>query len=523
MFISALSTRRQRSNSSIQETIRNRINAAFSSDITYLFNSAMHVQCLTQNTRPAYIGKNRSAQLAANNDEYCTAVSLACSSQSIATIGSHNISHVNNLYSQPVPPQNHPCSTLSTPSQPFFLPGNIFKTILHAAKNKGAGINADSIDLFTTLVKCPIPSIKPDLHFIFDIIYQNKLPQCIKRYFTDIYLFCLHKDPKDATTLCHLGIPTAIRRLIPSHVACTLCDKFLSHLLLFNYAVSVPNGSNFAVKAMQLSIKKIIDCPQRSNKLPARAAIFFDLTNQFNSVSRKEFFNVIETSFPQILPLTKLFYHKANTVHHKWDNGSWCTFLMKEGVSQGCSLSPLFASFVVARLLQPIDSLLRKQAAAQLASGNPGDDGYGGISHLLGYVNEISSCVFLPNLPFICNTLKTIGAYIGCFVNSSKIRILTSCNGTSTLPLLHNTNPTLAKSISGTIAEFSTQPHPTNKSDPALPVELTTGFRLLGQPVGSPTFAKEFFSSRVSAIKNCLSALSTSITNEQTKLRLFSQ
>ena len=95
--------------------------------------------------------------------------------------------------------------------------------------------------------------------------------------------------------------------------------------------------------------------------------------------------------FPNSPPLTKLFYHEANTVHHKWDDGTWRTLLMKEGVSQGCPLSPLFASFVVARLLKPIDSLLHKQAAARLDSRDPGDDGFGDISHLLGYVNNISS------------------------------------------------------------------------------------------------------------------------------------
>jgi hypothetical protein len=145
MLIFAPSTWHQRSNSSIHKTIRDRIDAAFSGDIAYLFNSAMRVQRLKQNTRPAYIGTNRSAQLAANNDKYRTPVSLACSSQSIATIGSHNIAHVNKLYTDPVPPQNHPCTIPSTPSQPFSLPGNICKTILHAAKKKGAGINADSI------------------------------------------------------------------------------------------------------------------------------------------------------------------------------------------------------------------------------------------------------------------------------------------------------------------------------------------------------------------------------------------
>ena len=266
----------------------------------------------------------------------------------------------------------------------------------------------------------------------------------------------------------------------------------MAHLLPYNYAVGIPNGSDFVIKALQLSIERFIDRPQQSQKLPTCAAIFFDLTNQFNSISRKEFFNVISTSFPELLPLTTLFYENAGTVHHKWNDGSWRTLLMKEGVSQGCPLSPLFASFVVARLLEPIDKLLRQRASDRLASGDPGDDGFGGISHLLGYVDDISSCIYLYNLPFLCNTLKSLGASLGCFVNSSKTCILTSCNGTSPLPLLHTINPTLSTAISTTIAEFSTRPHPTDKSAPAIPVELTTGFRLLGHPVGSSTFATEF-------------------------------
>jgi hypothetical protein len=105
---------------------------------------------------------------------------------------------------------------------------------------------------------------------------------------------------------------------------------------------------------MQLSIDKYIGIPQQTNRLPTRAAIFFDLTNQFNSVAREEFKNVIVTSFPELLPLVTLFYDQPNTVHYKWNDGSWCRLLMEEGASQGCPLSPLFASFVVARLLEPI-------------------------------------------------------------------------------------------------------------------------------------------------------------------------
>ena len=140
MLIFAPSTHRQRSDTSIHNTIRDRIDAAFSGDIAFLFNSAMQVKRLTQNTRPAYIGTNRNAQLAADDDQYRKAVGLACSSQSIATIGPDNICHVNKLYTQPVPPRHHPHPDSSSPHQSFSLPGDICKTILHAAKNKGAGI-----------------------------------------------------------------------------------------------------------------------------------------------------------------------------------------------------------------------------------------------------------------------------------------------------------------------------------------------------------------------------------------------
>jgi hypothetical protein len=105
-------------------------------------------------------------------------------------------------------------------------------------------------------------------------------------------------------------------------------------------------------------VEKFISLPQSTDILPSRAAVFFDLTNQFNSVSRAVLFKV-----PKILPLTTLFYEQAGTVHHKWSDGTWHTLLMEEGVSQGCPLSPIFALLVVANLLQPLDIKLHQRAA----------------------------------------------------------------------------------------------------------------------------------------------------------------
>ena len=518
MLIFAPSTSQQRNNDSIQSCIRDRIEAAFAGDIEFLFESAMNVRRLTQNSK-ATSSSHRCAQRAADADDYRTAVARACASQTVATIGPHNIAHVKKLYTAPVPPRHHPPPTAA--HQVYSLPGNICDTIMTSKRNKGAGINSDSIDLFITLVKKAIPSTKLDIQFIFDKIYQNDIPPTITRYFTDVYLFCLHKDPADATKLRPLGIPTAIRRIIATHVARTLKSKFAAHLFPYNFAVGIEDGANFIVKAMQLAVEKYIDIPQRRDLPPTRAAVFFDLINQFNSVSREEFFHVIQDHFPEILPLTTLFYGTDMTVHHKWNDGSWRQLQMREGVSQGCPLSPLFASFVVARLLAPIDKLLKERAATRLASGDLGDDGHGGISHLLSYVDDISSCVYLPDLEFLCTTLKSQGALLGCFVNTSKTRILTSCNNTSPIDTISNTDATLGAAISRTIAAFSNKPDPDNP-DATIPVEVTNGCRLLGHPVGSADFASSFFEQCTTTVRNCISTLSDSISDPHTKLRLFS-
>ena len=68
----------------------------------------------------------------------------------------------------------HPSSFPS--HQIYSLPGNICDTIQHAARNKGAGVNADSIDLLSSLLNCSIPTITDIPQFVFDLVYMNKLP-----------------------------------------------------------------------------------------------------------------------------------------------------------------------------------------------------------------------------------------------------------------------------------------------------------------------------------------------------------
>ena len=96
-----------------------------------------------------------------------------------------------------------------------------------------------------------------------------------------------------------------------------------------------------------------------------------------------------------------------------------------------------------------------------------------------------------------------------------KTRILTSTLGhSSPLPDLHQLNPTLATSIFDTIFRYSTKTNDINILGPSLPAELTTGFRLLGSPVGSPAFTREYFNTQLLDIQTCITTMSTAITTD---------
>ena len=87
------------------------------------------------------------------------------------------------------------------------------------AKNLGASANADSIDAFVDLISLNIAEVNLGVRQLFDLIYNNLVPTELQCYFRDTYLFCLYKDPDDLTKLHPIGIPSAMHRIITSHVS----------------------------------------------------------------------------------------------------------------------------------------------------------------------------------------------------------------------------------------------------------------------------------------------------------------
>ena len=68
-------------------------------------------------------------------------------------------------------------------------------------RNKGTEINLDSIDIFITLIKANNEEYNNIIQELFNLVYQGQVSTISKKIFTDTYLFCLHKDEKDASKL----------------------------------------------------------------------------------------------------------------------------------------------------------------------------------------------------------------------------------------------------------------------------------------------------------------------------------
>jgi hypothetical protein len=303
MLIFAPTTKAQNNNKSIQQKISHRIDLLQSGNIELLYQDSMKCNRHSQNAHPTTNTHNQSTQKAAHSNQMRIAVSIACETSSVALINNHNIDIVHKLYVQPAPHPDH--TTPIAPNQPFHLPGDICTTIRNAIKNKAVGFVGDSTDLLINLVKFNLLKVPFDLHYIFDQVYRNRnnIPNPIRHYFSNVYLFCLHKDPTNATKLRPLGIPTAIRRVIARHVAQVFKAKLAKYFLPYNFTGGIPNQSNIIINTIHLAIKKCITNKQAAGILPTRAALFLNLTNMFNVISRTEFFNVIATSFPELLPL----------------------------------------------------------------------------------------------------------------------------------------------------------------------------------------------------------------------------
>ena len=151
-------------------------------------------------------------------------------------------------------PKRRPRGRYPTPpraaKQWHAMPGDICKTLRGGAKHRGAGARADTLDMFIDLACMDDKEVDRDLRDLFNLIFNNKVPERIAKYFRDSYLFCLHKDINDKSRLRPIAVPSALRRAVALHVAKTCKGRFAQRLLPQQYAVGVEGGMDFIIKTV---------------------------------------------------------------------------------------------------------------------------------------------------------------------------------------------------------------------------------------------------------------------------------
>ena len=166
------------------------------------------------------------------------------------------------------------------------------------------------------------PCLSSSRSLLQRVVFQGLLPPSIAVYFTDAYLFLLHKDPDDPTKLRPIAIPSGMRRLTASHIMASYRQRFAIDMLPLNYAIGVDGDMDFIIKTVQLGTEKHISLPQSRNELPTRVAVFLNLKNMFDNISRQELMNVIAEDYPELLPIANLLYHDLGVIHYQWEDGT---------------------------------------------------------------------------------------------------------------------------------------------------------------------------------------------------------
>ena len=269
---------------------------------------------------------------------------------------------------------------------------------------------------------------------------------------------------------------------------------------------------------------KYITSKQKKSESPSRCFVSLDLKNMFNELSREKIFQVVKSKYPELLPLVSMLYREPGAVFFKMDDGLWHTESMKEGVNQGCPLSSTLAALILNEVLVPLTAKLKARAAERLRQGNKGDDGRGGETDPMAYIDDCGASVYVEDVWFFLEEFNRLGEPLGCHLNFDKTRIMTSTNGRSGVPSIRIAyGDAVADQINAALEKYSKTTTIINNRPVSSKVEITTGLRLLGQPLGSTTFAKDFFASKLEENMADSSRLLDAVPDPHTALRLFSQ
>lgn len=445
-----------------------------------------------------------AAQFAADQDNYCSAFARTKTALPLATLTKEALQNIKKLYPDRLPPHIDPRQQTRLHSTPptFDLSDEATVAALRRVKKAtAAGPYADPVDLARGHA-LHAPQTDPTKHtegkdmsrFVYlptfkrllRILLAGDLPPTITEAFAAQYFFALHKDPNDPDKLRPIGIGTAYRRLLGVVIMAHLKAAFATYLLPFGqFGIGIKGGINFILHSTLAQLQCYV-APE-DGTIPTRALVLLDLKNMFNECSRKTCRHTLATTqaFAAAVPAFNLLYKTPNKCWYINPNNTYDSFQQCKGFAQGCPLSPVFASLVLAVAFKPIIKQLKIRAAKRAKTALPhtskGDDGRGSASLPLSYFDDTTATPPYIDIPFLLKKIQTLGPPHGITLNLGKTKILTATNGILPLPRL----PTEAAQALQEAFDFLNPKKEQDKSP-----EILHGMEFLGQPIGSTQACK---------------------------------
>jgi hypothetical protein len=226
----------------------------------------------------------------------------------------------------------------------------------------------------------------------------------------------------------------------------------------------------------------------------------------FNAASRLQCRRVLDDDAAQgrseadLVPIFDMLYFHDNIVWYQSPDGEWNSFAHKEGFTQGCPLSVIFACKVLHPVLKQLKEALDARAQSRLLAGNSGDDGEGSRTPMGNYLDDCSLVLPFEDIAFVLDFWEREGPSRGLCMNRDKNKILYTLDPTSAPD-----TPTLRHALS----YFKPS------------AQLTDGTTVLGTPIGSPTFIHQYLMDAADTFEERSHSLQTQLDDFQTKVSLF--
>ena len=255
--------------------------------------------------------------------------------------------------------------------------------------------------------------------------------------------------PKPHAGVRPIACPSAGYRVVSSALVLGHSATIRHKFGYLNHAIGIPGG-------VELAYHRTQDHLSRGTPENPRAALVLDIKNAFNTGNRSSLLIETKRQLPALHAIACLMLGDSGTVFYERDNYTFHTVTVSKGVFQGDPLAGVLFTI----LLHPVLVALHTLHAVRVTA-----------------IMDDTTVLTVPEqIPIVMETLTNSLAPTGLSLNRAKCTIYSH-------QLLHP------------------------QDDWPLDFELISpelGFRLLGGPIGSPDYIREFLAHQLLVIKGCV-------------------